>query len=310
MAALLSERDILSAAAKQADIGLRLRLLSAGGRAADGVDAQRLKRVLLTARDIARQAGADFDVQRIDMHAAGQLLARAYPDRVARRRSGDAPRYLLSGGRGAVLAEADPLGASPWLAVAELDGNPREARIYLAAPVTQMQVEALFAHQIREQSLVFWDAAKGAVSATRERRFGAILLDSRPLSAPDPERVTALLLEGIRRQGLACLPWTPAARNWQARVLLLRRVAGESWPAVDDAALIASLEDWLAPFLGGCARLSHLAEVPLQQALAALLDYRQQRALEQLAPTHFTVPTGSRLPINYVSGDKIGRAHV
>ncbi len=303
LAALLSERDILPPGASQADIAARLQFFAAAERADSRVDPQRLKRVVMAAKDIAHAAGMEFEMRNMDIHAAGRLLALAYPDRIARRRPGNAPRYLLSGGRGAFLPEANPLGAAEWLAVAELDGNPREARIYLAAAMDEADVRRLFAKQINRHEVVEWDEANGAVAAVTEQRLGALVLECRPVDAPDPSQVAVLLLQAIRRRGLACLPWTPALRNWQARVLFLRRVAGENWPAVEDANLLATLETWLAPFLQGLSRLSQLASLPLQHALNRLLDPAQRRRLDELAPTHCVVPTAAHIPIDYTAGD-------
>ncbi len=303
LAALLSERDILPSATSQADIAARLQLFAAAERADSRADPQRLKRVVMAAKDIAHAAGMKFEMRNMDIHAAGRLLALAYPDRIARRRPGNAPRYLLSGGRGAFLPEANPLGAAEWLAVAELDGNPREARIYLAAAMDEADVRRLFAKQINRHEVVEWDEAHGAVAAVTEQRLGALVLECRPVDAPDPSQVAVLLLQAIRRRGLACLPWTPALRNWQARVLFLRRVAGENWPAVEDANLLATLETWLAPFLQGLSRLSQLASLPLQHALNRLLDPAQRRRLDELAPTHCVVPTAAHIPIDYTAGD-------
>ncbi|MGH8396703.1 MAG: ATP-dependent helicase HrpB [Gammaproteobacteria bacterium] len=296
LAALISERDILPVGEQQADVSVRLRMLDE-----QNVDS-RLRRILALAKDISRQAGVTASNTH-DAHPAGVLLALAYPDRIAKHRPGNAPRYLLSNGRGAFLQEGDALGAAAWLAVAELDGNPREARIYLAASVSEAELRELFAAQVETRELVEWDETSDAVVAVSEQYFGSIVLEQRPLANPDPQQVTALMLEAIRKHGLDYLPWTPAIRNWQARVKFLRRVDGEQWPAVDDASLSATLEHWLTPFLQGRSRLSHLATLQLQQALNTFLDYRQQRLLDELAPTHFIVPTGSRIPIDYGSGE-------
>ncbi|MGH8377547.1 MAG: ATP-dependent helicase HrpB, partial [Gammaproteobacteria bacterium] len=226
----------------------------------------RLRRILASAKDISRQAGITVSNTH-DVPRAGVLLALAYPDRIAKRRSGNTPRYLLSNGRGAFLREGDPLGAAPWLAVAELDGNPREARIYLAASVSEAELREVFAAQVETRDVVEWDEANGAVAALSEQHLGAIVLEQQPLANPDPRQVTALMLGAIRRRGLECLPWTPAIRNSQARVEFLRRVDGEQWPAVDGVSLSATLEHWLSPFLQGRSRLSHLVALPLQQAL-------------------------------------------
>ncbi|MGH8371465.1 MAG: ATP-dependent helicase HrpB [Gammaproteobacteria bacterium] len=300
IAALVSERDILSGPGLSADISLRLRALASDARHPG--DNSRVRRVRAIAEDIARQAGVR--PARIEsFRHAGRLLALAYPDRVAQRRPGSQPRYLLSNGRGAILTAADALGTATWLAVAELDGDAREARVFLAAELTETDLRQIFSAQLETRELLAWDESRQAVDAALETRFGALVLERHALAAPDPARVSRLLLEAIRRNGLDCLPWTPVLRNWQARLAFLRREQGETWPAVDDASLTAQLETWLLAYMHGKARFSHLADIPLQQALNGMLNYRQQQALDKLAPTHVTVPTGSRIGVDYVSGE-------
>jgi len=301
MAALVSERDILPAGEQSADISLRLQMLDSGSGPPQPADPQRLRRLRAVAQDIAREAGISaHDLRR---QHAGVVVALAYPDRIARRRPGSAGRYLLSGGRGAFLPDADPLAACEWLAVAELDGAAHEARVYLAAALSEIEVREVCAAQITRHSLLDWDEASSSVRALSEQRLGAIRLEARTLDAPDPGQVTALMLAAIRRRGLACLPWNPALRNWQARVMFLRRLHEDNWPDVSDGQLLATLEHWLAPFMAGRSRISHLADLPLRDALTALLDYPRQQQLESLAPMHFTVPTGSRVAIDYTAGE-------
>ena len=302
LAAVLSERDIVAGGIKHAGVVERVRLLSAQPAADAGVDRRNLKRVQAVARDIARQAGIAPQAD-VAADQAGPLLALAYPDRIARRRAGSQPRYLLANGRGAYLSDDDPLRSAEWLAVAALDGNPRAARIFLAARTDEREMRELFAAQIVARDRIDWDEDQGAVRAARELCLGAIILEQRPLAEPDAQKVAALMLAAIRRRGLDCLPWSAELRNWQARVLLLRRVQGDSWPDVSDAALLRSLEQWLVPYLAGSTRLMQLAGVPLKQALEALLDFHQRRALNELAPTQVTVPTGRRVPLDYTLGD-------
>lgn len=302
LAAVLSERDIVAGGIKHAGVAERVRLLSARPAADAGVDRRNLKRVQAVARDIARQAGIAPQAD-VAADQAGPLLALAYPDRIARRRAGSQPRYLLANGRGAYLSDDDPLRSAEWLAVAALDGNPRAARIFLAARTDEREMRELFAAQIVARDRIDWDEDQGAVRAVRELCLGAIILEQRPLAEPDAQKVAALMLAAIRRRGLDCLPWSAELRNWQARVLLLRRVQGDSWPDVSDAALLRSLEQWLAPYLAGSTRLMQLAGVPLKQALEALLDFHQRRTLNELAPTQVTVPTGRRVPLDYTLGD-------
>lgn len=304
--AILSERDILRPTPGHPDSNLKTRLrLVREGRL------PKRSPVLAAARQILGDAKADFGV--IDVHAAGRLLALAYPDRIAMARmtmaaggrSEDDVRYLLSNGRGAVLDAADPLASARFLAVATLGGPRREGRIFLAAPLTRNDIDELFAEFIHTEAEVRWNSRSRAVVARRVTRFEALELEAAPLSNPAPEALGAAVLDGIREIGLGALPWTPEAETLRARVALCRRhdVTGGPWPDLSDAALLATLEDWLAPFLGGVTRADDFRRVDLLAALRAQLNWTAQQALDRLAPTHVQVPSGSRIRLDYLTGD-------
>lgn len=303
LAALLSERDLLQRGreAPEADIRLRLALLRRDADFAPGsrvsVQQGRIAALRRTADDLRRRLG--IAAQDGSLEDAGRLLALAYPDRIAQRRGTGGNRYRLANGKGALLPEHDPLAGAEYLAAAQLDGAAREARIFLAAPLARGVLESGFASRIAQHDAVAWDTQQQAVMARRQRRLGALVLDDRPLPDPDPATVTAALLAGIRQAGLPVLPWTDQLRAWQARVQFLRRIEGTRWPDVGDEHLLATLEDWLAPFLGGMSRLTHLQKLPLQAALHSLLPYELQRGLETHAPTHVAVPSGSRIAVDY-----------
>ena len=298
LAALLNEKDPLrTGATTGADLHLRLTLLAAH----DAESKRRTGRLRAVAADLRRAAAIEArDAERGD---EGVLIAFAYPDRMAQRRPGDAPRYLLANGRGAMLQEGDTLGGSPWLAVAQLDGAAREAKIFLAARLDQRDIETHFPELLQERERVEWDPKTQAVLDRKRLELGALILEDTPAERASAEAVTTILLQGIRETGLDCLPWTEALRQWQARILFLRRVLGEAWPDVSDAALLATLDAWLGPYLAGMNRLSHLERLQLDQALAILLDHRLRRALDEQAPSHVTVPSGSRLRLDYASGE-------
>lgn len=302
IAALLSARDLVKAqpGGRDADLQLRLELMAGDGGRDFGlvVDRGLLRQARQQARDWRRRAGIVEGERRIA--AAGSLLAAAYPDRIAQRRSGGAGQFLLSGGRGAVLPEADPLAAAEYLAVAELDGDRRAARIFLAAPLTLAEIEAGFAASLETRDIVAWDARTQAVLARRQLRLDALVLREAALADPPPEAVRTALVEGIRAAGLDALPWSRDLRQWQQRVVFLRHVEGPArWPDLSDEALAATLETWLGPRLDGVRRLSQVAPAHLTDALHALLDWERRRTVETLAPSHLTVPSGSRLPIDY-----------
>ncbi|HET7756584.1 MAG TPA: ATP-dependent helicase HrpB [Steroidobacteraceae bacterium] len=303
LAALLSERDLLRGLpkARDADVGTRLALL-AGPRGQAAAESHALERVRRSARELERQLGAAAAGPTGD-EDAGLLLAFTYPDRIGLRTGGG--RFLLANGRGAVFAEAQPLSRRELIVAADLDDAGRDARILLAAPLTRAELMAQFADRIRERDSIGWDTRGQAVTARRTLTLDALTLEDKPLPGAPPEALRAAMLAGVRELGLAALPWDREARELQARIGFLRaapRTAGAreaAWPEVTDAALEASLEQWLAPWLDGMTRREHLNRLPLAEALRARLSPEQRRALEQRAPTHLTLPGGARLRIEY-----------
>jgi ATP-dependent helicase HrpB len=235
----------------------------------------------------------------------GILLAWAYPDRIGRAR-GDGGRYLLANGRGARFGEPQALAKAEFIVAAELDGAEREARIFLAAPLRHADLEKYFSAQILDHAEIVWDDREQAIRARRERRLGALMLESTEIRNPDPQAVQNAALAGLRQLGLAGLPWTPELRQWRARVMLMQQYAvasPEPWPDLSDAALAATLEDWAPPWISGCTRREHFARMDLRNALRSRLSYAQGVILEREAPTHFAVPSGSAIPIDYLDGE-------
>jgi ATP-dependent helicase HrpB len=183
---------------------------------------------------------------------------------------------------------------------AHLDGDRREARIFLAAACDPVFLPEDFSGTLRPEEIVRWDRRSRAVVAQRAVRLGALTLRTETIVAADPARVALAMLEGIREMGLECLPWTPGLRRWQQRVLFLRRVlGGDEWPDVGDERLSAALETWLAAYVGGVTRPAGLKGIDLAAALESLLPWPQRRRLDELAPTHVEVPSGSRLRLDY-----------
>jgi len=293
LAAVVSELGGESALRRETDARVALDRLDSRDPAVAGFAA----RVHTLARNWSRRYAGD--VRRIDV---GRLLAWAFPDRIARRRSPDG-RYLLASGRGAILDAADPLARYDWLVAAELSDDAADARIRLAAPYDRALLEADFADRIVAAPVVGWDRQAEAVTAVRRIRFGAIVLRDSGLAAPDAGAVRLALFEGILQKGLDRLPWTPAANELRARVACLRRFRPEEgWPDFSDTALAESLPDWLGPFTDGMVRWSQVEGLDLHATLAARLG-ALRRLLDTLAPTHFTVPSGSRIRIRYDSGE-------
>jgi ATP-dependent helicase HrpB len=314
-AAVLSERDLLRGAAGARDADVRTRLDAIrSDRAAPGVDRGAVERARRMARELVRRLGGSaarageaappgHSARAVgDISDAGLLLAFAYPDRVGRRRPGTEARYTLANGRGAHFAEAQSLGRQEFIVAVDLDDRERDARILLAAPLSRSEIEKHLSDRLERAESVEWSSRDQAVIARRVVRLDAIVFEEQPLPQVPVEAASSAMLAGVRELGIDALPWTRDVRDLQARMEFARRSMPEEndWPAVDDAALAASLDTWLAPWLDGITRRDHLARVPLADALRALLSWDQQRRLDDLAPTHLEVPTGSRIRIDYL----------
>jgi ATP-dependent helicase HrpB len=205
---------------------------------------------------------------------------------------------VLRNGRGAELREGDPLATASFIVAAQLDDRKPEAQLFLAAAIDEDDVRRLFAGQMASEESVDFDDATGTVVARRVERLGAILLRESSIAAPSEESFRSALLHAIRRRGVAALPWSDGAIRTRERMAFVAANDRE-WPDVSDDALAARLDEWLGPSLAGVRRLSALQQVDLTEALLSLLDWRQRRALDALAPSHVVVPTGSSIPIDY-----------
>ncbi len=314
IAVLLEERDLLRGDGGPPPADLRLRLDAMAGGAGwvpgavmvDRDAARRLRqqadalaaRLARDLHDMPHGGNAPADTEADADEEAGALLALAYPDRVAQRRGGGAGRYLLRNGTGATLPAGDALAAAEWLAVAELDGTPPEYRIARAAPLTRAAIERDFGEQVEREEVVEWDRDMDAVRARRRTRLGALVLGEAPWADVAPDRVARAVAEEIARRGLSALPWPAPAVRLRERLAFVHH-HDPSWPDMSDAALLADADAWLVPQLGGVRRWGDLAAVAWGEALLARCDWTQRAALDRLAPTHVTVPSGSRIPVDY-----------
>jgi ATP-dependent helicase HrpB len=295
LAALLTERDLLrrTEGVPEADIRTRLDLLR-GTVVRGAVDREALRRARAEAA-ACRRAGAGRGMG--GEGNVGELLAMAYPDRVAQRRHGTSGRFLLRNGLGGHL-DPQGLSAEGYLVACELEGRGPESRILLAAPISLEEIRKLFRDDIKTEEAVEWDGQTRAVLARRRERLGAIVLRETAVSRPDPMKVAEALLQGVRSEGLDVLPWSDGARRTRERISFVRSV-DPNWPDVSDAALGETLEQWLGPRVRGVSKLSDLGQVDLAAALLDLLSREQRAALDPLAPTHLVVPSGSRVSVDY-----------
>ncbi|WP_315288236.1 ATP-dependent helicase HrpB [Ectopseudomonas oleovorans] len=313
LAALLSERDILRGGG--ADLHSRLTLLSGESRAARSAQGgvQRARQLakqfhgLIKNRPVT-QAVSDPEHPRW----LGCLLAFAYPDRIAQQRRAGGADYRLANGRAAQFGEADALMKHEWLVVADLGSRQgqREERIYLAADLDPALFVGELAEQLQTLEVLDWDEREGVLRAERQRKVGELVLERQALATLDEQARCRALVGLVRRKGLELLPWTPELRQWQARVALLRELdmqqQGQSeWSDLSDTALLASLDQWLTPYLGKVNRLSHFTNLDLPSILQTLLPWPLPQRLDELAPRALSVPSGSRIAIDYTENPPV-----
>jgi ATP-dependent helicase HrpB len=286
IAAVLSERGL---GGNDVDLGHRLDQFRRD-RSRRGEDARRMAKRWADEAATDKPSDADLSV--------GAILSLAYPDRIAKNR-GSGGAFLLANGRGANVDPASALAREPFLAVAELTGTAAQGRILLAASITLGEIEARFADEIESREEIAFDAASASLRGRRSERLGAINLAERSVKIETNEQTARRLGEGIAKLGIDKLPWTKPLSQWRDRVMFLRRAEGDEWPDLSDAALAASVNEWLSPALLSKKALADISAGELDDAVSALLPWNMKRRLDAEAPTHFIAPSGSSVPIDY-----------
>ncbi|PUB10729.1 ATP-dependent helicase HrpB [Yoonia sediminilitoris] len=286
LAALLSGRDPLRGA--PVDVTLRLRALNGNYAGPGEVQHAALSQIKADIPRLTRDASAQ------PARSTAQQLALAYPDRIGLRRKGDAPRYVLSGGKGAVMDAGDPLAGQRLIVVSDLDGDAREARIRQATSISESELRDMFSDDIHWRDLCLWSKRDNQVLSRKQECFGALVLDDRVWADAPDDLVARAMLEGVRQLGLRL---SPAAARFQARVALI-----DDLPRMDDDTLLDTLEDWLLPYLQNVRSASDWRRFDVLPALRAMLDWDQMQRLDTQAPAHFETPLGRRIPIDY-AGD-------
>ena len=299
LGALLEERDILRGPVRNdVDIASRFQAFRTGA----GVLSDVRVRIQAESRRLRKLAGAEGGLE--DLSRLGLLVALAYPERVARRRVESPGRYLMVNGAGALLPEGSLLGREEFLAVADVDGIGTEVKVFLAAPLDMEDLVEAFRESIVEEEQVFWNQTDEAVVARHVRRLGAITFGERVV-VPHGDSAREAMVEGIRQMGLGALPWGKEAESVRRRSEWLRLCAlvPSGWPDLGDANLLATLPGWLGPFLDGTTRRSHLQKLKMESVLRLLFAPGEWNDLSRLAPETITVPTGSRIRLDYAAGD-------
>ena len=238
-----------------------------------------------------------------DSHAVGDLLVHAFPDRVARRDDNQPMRYQLANGRGARLHEASALHGEPWLVILDLRLDARDSLVFAAAPFDATVLERDHPDRFVTERVLRWDDERQIAEAFEERRFDALVMSRKAIPVNGDDALPALLA-AIRARGIASLPWSDNARRLRARIGALQAWRPETnLPDVADATLLRSLESWLSPYLSGKRRLEALQAAELSEALSAMLDHDQRRALDTHAPEELKVPSGMTRRLEYGTRD-------
>jgi len=296
MAALLAERDILISDRypMPSDISLRLDAL----KNPEQFEANHSLRVNRQARKIVMANARTLVASRKSALSVGEMAALAYPDRIGMRRKGDAPRYILSGGKGAVFAPGDPLGHSPLIVACELDGDRQQAKIRLATPLDETGFRAVFRTQISTRQICEWNARAREVTARQQEVFGALTLSDRPWKDCPKIQFTRAMIDGIRDLGFEVINFSSDAKLLISRIEWIRARHADM-PDFSESGLMDDMENWLAPYLGTCRKIADLKSIDLKTALLARLDWHQKKILEQEAPAFVLAPTGSKLLVDY-----------
>lgn len=265
------------------DCGVLLNMLRVGGKGPP---------VLLEARNEMKRIGFGADEGGLSV---GAVLSLAYPDRIGKRRGRNDPRFVLSSGKGALLGDEGQFAGAEFLAIADLDGDMKNAKIRLAAPIAENELREI--HFVEQTDICTWDKRKAAVIAERQTRLGQIVLDRKPAMGAT-EAVRIAMLDGVRSLGLTALPWSKETRELCRRAEWVRMRGGEV-PVMSESALLADINDWLGPYLDGVTSKAALVSVDLRAAIDARLGWDVAAEINRLAPIKFTAPTGTGVRISY-----------
>jgi ATP-dependent helicase HrpB len=305
LAGLLEEGDVLRGDPAHRPVDLALRLEAIEGGTAPGVELDRRLARLVERRAVELARRCSIARSTVDVEAIGGLVAMAYPERIAQGTGGGAFR-LRDGGGGRVPA-GDALAGSAWLAVAQVVARASGSMVALAAPLTAGEVATLVASDVQDEAADAWDESTGDLRATRTRRSGALVLRAVDGEVPAGEQTVALLLDHVRRTGVSALGWTPALLALQGRLELAHRVDAQRWPAADDATLLATVDEWLAPLLHRATSVAALRRVDLRAALLGRVDPAVVHELDRLTPSSFAAADGRAIAIAYDGGEPRAR---
>jgi ATP-dependent helicase HrpB len=299
IAAILDERDVLRGRADElpADLGLRVRVVC-GYDHHERSDRRDIARIRDRVADIARRCNARIDFADIDSERTGATLALAFPDRVAVRRR-QPGQFQMRTGSGVWVTATDALANEQFIVAADLDGNRSSARVRIGAGIEAAQLIASLGDDIERQQVLAWDKQRDDLVVHETVRLGSMLLDEQYRPAANGEATVAALVERVRATRLGVLNWTPNAQQLRRRLAFAATHLDEGWPAVDDKSLIATLDEWLAPFLQRATSRADLVAVDVEMVLTSMLTWDQQTQLSALVPATLTTAAGRTVEIDY-----------
>jgi ATP-dependent helicase HrpB len=313
LSALVEEKDIVTFehGRRDPDIVLRLEILAKPSQSKSQKSRVPTRERALSILAQARRLAGLFGIQGRDMdvNAAGRVLAQAFPDRVAVQRKAGSLSFLTANGNGVFFDTQSTLSAREFIVAVAVDGQVKNARIFLAAALDRADLGNDFPATLETQNIVDWDQGSRAVKAVRQTLFGRVVVSQTALPAPDPEAVQSAMIRGIGQNGLQTLDWQKKTMNFRHRVIFLKNLApGKAefaqLPDMGDQRLTETLAEWLGPFLSGISSAAGLKRVDLDGAIKAIFTWDQLKIVDRHAPTHIQVPSGSNIPIRYA--DKNG----
>ncbi len=293
IAALLEERDPLG---REAGIDINTRIEALRVHRRENRDNRKVGRIEKIAEQYRSLFNIEPDNSSVDPFETGVLITRAYPERIAFARPGNNAQFQLSNGRYAMAGHREDLADEPWLAICHIDAREGMGKIFMASPLNPRDLAPL----VKETEVITWDTSEGGLIATKDLRIGSIVLQSKPLPSPDESHKVAAISEALKKEGEQLLDFNEEVQQWQNRILSLRKWnPQEQWPEVSTSSLLQTNAEWLSPYLANVNRPDDLKKINLKEVLQHSLTFEQQQQLDKQAPTHLTVPSGSKIKLMY-----------
>jgi ATP-dependent helicase HrpB len=293
IAPLLEERDPLNA---EVGININLRIDALRRYRREKVGGKRLSRIEKIATQYRNMFKLEVDNSIFDDYETGMLLAYAYPERISCARPGNNAQFQMANGQLASAGHRDDLANEPWLAIAHVNDRQGIGKIFMASPLNPRDLMPL----VQTKEVITWNTKKGGLITSEDMRIGNIVLMSKPMQNADKTLILKAITNAIKKEGTALLNWNEEVEQWQNKVLSLRKwYPNDGFPDVSTAALLATNDEWLAPYLNNVNKPDDLKKLKLKELLQYSLDSLLQQKLKELTPSEIEVPSGSMIKLNY-----------